>query len=77
MGKRKYFETIEQAEEFVKEHNIEFYHFETPDFLEKGVDLVMGKTFICEICGEITPIECEGSEPNTCAMCMPLTDCDL
>jgi len=32
----------------------------------------MEKTFICEICGEETPKECEGSEPNTCAMCMPL-----
>ena len=30
------------------------------------------KYFICEICGEKTPIECEGSEPNTCAMCMPI-----
>lgn len=30
------------------------------------------KTFICEICGEVTPISCEGSEPNTCAMCMPI-----
>lgn len=30
--------------------------------------------FICEICHCITPIECEGSEPNTCADCMPLTD---
>ena len=27
--------------------------------------------FICEICKEKTPIECEGSEPNTCAECMP------
>lgn len=30
------------------------------------------KNFKCEICGEITPIECEGSAPNTCAMCMPI-----
>ena len=29
-------------------------------------------TFICEICHCITPIECEGSEPNTCADCMPI-----
>jgi ribosome-binding protein aMBF1 (putative translation factor) len=28
--------------------------------------------FICEICKEKTPIECEGSEPNTCAECMPI-----
>ena len=32
----------------------------------------MKKTFICEICHCETPIECEGSEPNTCAMCMPI-----
>lgn len=32
----------------------------------------MEETFICEICGEETPKSCEGSEPNTCAMCMPL-----
>ncbi len=30
------------------------------------------KTFVCEICHCITPITCEGSEPNTCAMCMPI-----
>lgn len=30
--------------------------------------------FLCEICGCLTPVECEGSEPNTCAMCMPLPD---
>lgn len=30
--------------------------------------------FICEICKCITPIECEGSYPNTCADCMPLAD---
>lgn len=29
------------------------------------------KTFKCEICGEKTPIECEGANPNTCAMCCP------
>jgi hypothetical protein len=31
-------------------------------------------SFTCEICKCLTPNECEGSEPNTCAMCMPLTD---
>ena len=38
------------------------------------MDLVIHKTFICEICGEETPIECEGSEPNTCAECMPIEE---
>lgn len=32
------------------------------------------KGFVCEICHCLTPVECEGSEPNTCAMCMPLPD---
>lgn len=30
--------------------------------------------FKCEICGCITPDNCEGSEPNTCASCMPLEE---
>lgn len=29
--------------------------------------------FICEICHCVTPIEFEGGEPNTCAMCVPLS----
>ena len=28
--------------------------------------------FVCEICGCLTQKECEGSEPNTCAECMPI-----
>lgn len=28
-----------------------------------------GVKFVCEICKEETPIECEGNYPNTCAMC--------
>ena len=31
-------------------------------------------SFTCEICKCLTPNKCEGSEPNTCAMCMPLPD---
>lgn len=30
--------------------------------------------FVCEICGEKTPKRCEGTEPNTCSMCMPLPE---
>lgn len=29
-------------------------------------------TFICEICHCRTPKSAEGSEPNTCNMCMPV-----
>ena len=32
----------------------------------------MKKNFICVICHCETPVECEGSEQNTCADCMPL-----
>ena len=41
--------------------------------------MLMGnnKTFICEICKCETPIECEGSYPNTCAMCMPLYETEI
>ena len=28
--------------------------------------------FVCEICDCLTPKEYEGSEPNTCAECMPI-----
>lgn len=32
------------------------------------------KYFICEICKEKTPIECEGGAPNVCADCVPVKD---
>ena len=70
----KYFENIEKAEIFIKNNNIKKYHYETPEMLENGVDLIVEDGFFCEICGGYTPFECEGSEPNTCAMCMPLPD---
>ena len=35
----KYFNSIEEAKEFIKENNIQNYYFTTPEFLEKGVDL--------------------------------------
>lgn len=34
--------------------------------------IVKKDAFICEICHCVTPFECEGSEPNTCADCMPI-----
>jgi hypothetical protein len=72
MEKTKYFETIEQAQEFVKKNKIKDYCFYTPEFLESGVELCVKDGFFCEICKEYTPFECEGCEPNTCAMCMPI-----
>lgn len=35
------------------------------------------KTFICEICKKETPISCEGTEPHTCAECMPPLDNEI
>lgn len=32
----------------------------------------VGNGFVCEICHCLTPLKCEGSEPNACAMCMPI-----
>lgn len=117
---RHYFNSIEEAEKFIKAYNVGEHHYETPLLLETGVDLVIHLTreeavsilvnrygwtqsgaksyvdmhdspsrinwksvknykthFKCEICGEETPINCEGREPNTCAMCMPLLDGDI
>lgn len=34
-----YFETIENAEKYIKENDIKNYYFTTPEFLEKGVEL--------------------------------------
>ena len=113
-----YFNSIEEAEKFIKENDIKDYHYETPMYLENGVDLVIHLTreqavnimvehygwskqsakfyvdmhkntkdiewdkiqnykkesFVCEICKCETPKIYEGSEPNTCSMCMPLEE---
>lgn len=34
----------------------------------------MEQLFKCEICGCITPVECEGAAPNVCASCLPLEE---
>ena len=39
--------------------------------MENKENLDEEETFVCEICGEDTPIDCEGTEPHTCAKCMP------
>ena len=75
MVEKQYFETLNDLKEFVISHHISFYSIEVPNPTKMGV-VLMQKFFICEICGEKTPKDCEGSEPNTCAMCMPLTDCE-
>lgn len=50
-------------------------HFETffKKYDEKMNKILESMTYFnCEICHQLTPIKCEGSEPNTCAMCMPI-----
>lgn len=44
MCNSRYFESIEKALEFVNENGIEKYHFQTPEFLENGVDLVIDES---------------------------------
>lgn len=70
---RHYFNCKKEAEKFIKKNNILEYHYEVPEEYNVGVDLVIDE-FVCEICKQKTPLSCEGSEPNTCAMCMPLPD---
>ena len=72
--KTHFFNNSQEAQKFIKENNLKFYKLQSPQFFDFGVEVVEDDTFICEICGEETPLICEGSEPNTCAMCMPLPD---
>ena len=71
MSKYYFFNSSVEAEKFIKENNIKDYKFQAPILFGYGV-LVVQDTFVCEICGEKTPVDCEGSEPNTCAECMPI-----
>ena len=70
--KRHYFNSKAEAERFIRENHITDYHFESSEIYESGVDLVIDD-FVCEICGERTPLRCEGEYPNTCEDCMPHT----
>lgn len=45
--------------EYIKLYNLRKYYMKQ----------IGDKWFICEICKELTPIECEGKEPNVCADC--------
>ena len=51
-----------KRDKFVKE-NINYFY--------QQIKELSNNTFKCEICGEITPKECEGGEPNVCADCVP------
>ena len=71
-----FFESLNDAERFIKAHNLKFFRCRTSKSLKNGIELIIEKTFVCEICGETAPIRCEGSEPNTCAVCMPLFEAE-
>lgn len=40
--------------------------------MDKNTQENIKQGFKCEICAQYTPKECEGTEPNTCAICMPV-----
>lgn len=42
-------------------------------FLDKNGNY---KYFVCDICGNEELVQYEGAEPNTCAMCLPLSEPD-
>lgn len=71
-----YFSSLDKAERFIKAHNLKFFRYRTAKRLKNGIELIIEKTFVCEICGETAPTRCEGSEPNTCAVCMPLFEAE-
>lgn len=52
-----------------------YFDYEQINYLTRIIDQqikeLSNNTFKCEICGEITPKECEGGEPNVCAGCVP------
>ena len=68
-----YFNSIEEANKFIKQNNLIFCHFENPTEYEDGVDLVMDE-FTCDICKQKTHITYEGNEPLTCCDCMPIKE---
>lgn len=71
MSRYYFFNSSVEAEKFIKENNIKDYKLQAPILFGYGV-MVVQDTFICEICGEKTPVDYEGREPNTCQDCMPL-----
>ena len=68
-----YFNSIEEANKFIKQNNLIFCHFENPTEYEDGVDLVIDE-FTCDICKQKTHINYEGAEPFVCCDCVPLED---
>lgn len=51
--------------------------YEINKIIDQQIKELSNNTFKCEICGEITPKNCEGGEPNVCAGCVPTETHDL
>lgn len=51
--------------------------YEINKIINQQIKELSNNTFKCEICGEITPKNCEGGEPNVCADCVPVETHDL
>jgi hypothetical protein len=70
---RYHFDTKLAAERFISAKRLKDYKFEKPKFIDKGIDLIVSydsnEGFICEVCGDFTPFDCEGGEPNVCEAC--------
>lgn len=66
--------------ELVDFGNVACFMVDIADVLEiinNQIKELSNNTFKCEICGEITPKNCEGGEPNVCAGCVPTETHDL
>lgn len=73
MEKRKIFETQKEALDFCLWEGVKaFYLKNVNGKVELRYYTQDTKTFICDICGCITPYECEGNDPETCADCNPV-----
>ena len=81
---------LEKAKDTIKHfcniHNDEYYGVKSQvkgieqdvcDQINQQIKELKGENFKCEICGEITPKNCEGGEPNVCADCVPVETHDL
>jgi len=73
MEKTKYFLTLNDAVEFCIANEVSDFYFKKQKvglmlhYFEKGT-----KCFWCDICHSITPYDCEGADPHTCADCNPV-----
>ena len=63
---------LEKVKDFILENTmLETETAAVLSYVLRQIKELSNNTFKCEICGEITPKECEGGEPNVCADCVP------